>query len=512
MLALDSVKERTVALSAAVRKSPTLRKFAGWLLIAVAVLLRTRQYLFNRSLWGDEVMLALNIINRNFAGLLKPLKYGQGAPLGFLYTEKLFVTLFGNHDYILRLFPFLAGIAAVFVMAWLAKRIFPGWAGVVALGLFTFSWLSIYYASEVKQYGNDLLFTLILLAAARSCSGTRVPRRNWLWLLGIGTLALWMSHPALFTIAAIVTVLGSANLLDKKWQNLSWLFGISLFWMINFLCTFRLSLRHIAANENLQGYFHKTFMPLPPWKNWDWFLGCGRMIFKNLLHLPLILGLAVLLIGVSCMFRRKWTMAALWALPILGAFLASGLSKYPIWPRFLLFSLPMLFFFLAAGMQALYRLATRFLPKSGFLFSAIIVFMLFWQPVAFSAHKFRSPENKKDIKSLMAHLRANRQPQDVIYVHFASQKQFRYYAAFYGIGRGKTIMGSAAKESAEPLFADIAKLAGRPRVWFLFANRFKTDRFDHEMAMLERLDRSGIQQGKYRATGAKLYLYDLSRH
>ncbi len=103
-----------------------LAQISRWLLILLAILLRARQYFFNRSLWLDEALLAVNIVYRDFAGLLKPLENNQSAPLGFLYAEKLAITLFGNHDYILRLIPFLASLASIWLMAWLARRVFPG--------------------------------------------------------------------------------------------------------------------------------------------------------------------------------------------------------------------------------------------------------------------------------------------------------------------------------------------------------------------------------------------------
>jgi len=51
-----------------------------------------------RSLWLDEAMLALNIINKPVVELLKPLNFNQVAPIGFLKIEKIFTILFGNTE------------------------------------------------------------------------------------------------------------------------------------------------------------------------------------------------------------------------------------------------------------------------------------------------------------------------------------------------------------------------------------------------------------------------------
>ncbi len=83
------------------------------IIFLLGILLRLRQYFIGRSLWVDEAMLALNIVNRNFAGLLKPLDLDQGAPIGFLLVEKVFNLLLGRNEYSLRLFPLLLGLALV---------------------------------------------------------------------------------------------------------------------------------------------------------------------------------------------------------------------------------------------------------------------------------------------------------------------------------------------------------------------------------------------------------------
>ena len=88
-------------------------KAAAALLLLTGMLLRIRQYLTGRSLWVDEAMLALNIVERDFAGMFKPLDYDQGAPLGFLLVEKVFNLLLGKHELALRLFPLLAGLASL---------------------------------------------------------------------------------------------------------------------------------------------------------------------------------------------------------------------------------------------------------------------------------------------------------------------------------------------------------------------------------------------------------------
>src|SRR6266566_3686397 len=82
-------------------------------LIAFGFLLRIARYLANRSLWLDEVLLARNILDRSFFGLLAPLDLNQGAPVGFLMLQKLAVSALGGSEYALRFVPLLAGIISL---------------------------------------------------------------------------------------------------------------------------------------------------------------------------------------------------------------------------------------------------------------------------------------------------------------------------------------------------------------------------------------------------------------
>src|SRR4051812_831306 len=137
-------------------------------LMAVGIFLRLARYLANRSLWLDEVLLTRNILDRSFAGLLQPLDLNQGAPVGFLMLQKLAVTLLGPSEFALRLVPLIAGLAAVPLFWFLARRMLDLPIAVFALALFTVCEPLIYYSSEAKQYALDVTLALaILLAAAR---------------------------------------------------------------------------------------------------------------------------------------------------------------------------------------------------------------------------------------------------------------------------------------------------------------------------------------------------------
>src|SRR5215207_3016737 len=122
--------------SHASKSSVPWEKVIAGLLILLGTVLRLRQYLIGRSLWSDEAMLALNIVDRSFAGMFQPLDYDQGAPIGFLLVEKMVNSVLGKHEFALRLFPLLAGLTSMLLFYLLLKRITNGAVLLIALSLF----------------------------------------------------------------------------------------------------------------------------------------------------------------------------------------------------------------------------------------------------------------------------------------------------------------------------------------------------------------------------------------
>src|SRR6185503_8451750 len=191
-------------------------------LLLLGFALRLRQYLTSRSLWADEAMLALNIVNRSFGELFQPLDFNQGAPIGFLLVEKFFNAILGRHELVLRFFPFLAGLAALGLFYLLLKQTTHRTGLLVGLALFAVNPQLVYYTSESKQYIVDVMVLLAILVLALPLFQRPPRRQDFLILAAAGILALWLSHPALFALAGIgvalcVHFLQKRNSVDLRW-------------------------------------------------------------------------------------------------------------------------------------------------------------------------------------------------------------------------------------------------------------------------------------------------------
>ena len=175
--------------------------------VGSGVIFRIAQYTANRSLWIDEARLALNVVNRSFLELSKPFWQGrplplhdsltqnQGAPIGFLFLQKLAIQVLGNHDYILRSVPLVAGIVSLLLMYKAASRLLGTAGMLVATALFAVSNPLVYYASEAKQYSGDALATLVLVLVAYKCFETQPCPRCYFCLIAGGVACMWISHP-----------------------------------------------------------------------------------------------------------------------------------------------------------------------------------------------------------------------------------------------------------------------------------------------------------------------------
>src|SRR4026207_734876 len=227
--------------------------------LLIGFVLRIRQYLTGRSLWIDEAMLALNIVNRDFAGLFKPLDYDQGTPLGFLMIEKFFNVLLGRNELVLRLFPLMAGLASLWLFYLLLTRTTSGAGLLIALALFALNPRLVYYSSEVKQYIVDVAVTIGLLLMAENLFSAHPSKKDFIWFTLAGLLALWFSHPALFVLAGIGLTLVLIYFQRRDYSSLRFALGMGIIWVVNLALFYMLALKDLQQNNFIHEYWLDAF-------------------------------------------------------------------------------------------------------------------------------------------------------------------------------------------------------------------------------------------------------------
>ncbi len=413
-------------------------KRVALVIILFGIVLRLGQYVANRSLWLDEANLALNIVNRSFVELTLPLSGDQGAPLGFLFIQKMVIEVLGNRDYILRLFPLAAGIIAMLLIykvadSYVTDSYIEDASKLVALGLFAVASPLIYYASEVKQYSSDVLITLLLLFVAYKWFEARSNVKYFVVLALVGTLSIWISHPALFIVAGIAFSLTLDGLVKRDWPRLAWLGMLFFVWAASFAVLYFVSLRYLTANTSLADYWSDSFMPMPPWRNVIWF----PKAFATMLVGPSgvsvgrigsIVFLLVFLIGCVSFFFRNWQKALILVMPFAFALLASGLHQYPFSDRLLLFILPLAFLLVAEGVRRVYLVFRKIGPRAAFGIGSALAVVLLYDSTGFALQNLWHPYMGEDIKPVISYMTQHKLSSDTIYVYYSAVSGFRYYA------------------------------------------------------------------------------------
>ncbi len=499
-------------------ETPTASPPAGWpvarLLVVAAVVLgatlRMYGYARNPSLWIDEAMLALNVVHKSPAELLRPLDLNQGAPVGYLMASKLVVTLFGGGEYALRSLSLVAALAGLAAFVPFAYRAMPLPVARIAVGLFALSPYLTGYAAEFKQYELDATFAVALFTCGRSVWQNTAGPSRLLGLAALGAVSVWFSHPALFVLGGV----GLAILLDAVARNdrpaLRRRLLVCGAWAVSFGACYLLFTRKLGMNQYLLDYWAGKFMALPPYKpgHFAWLVHHYFEAFDKPggFHAEAInaSGLAGLLalIGGMTLARTDWRLLAAVATPVGLALLASGLQKYPFAGRLLLFAVPGLLVLVACGAWATAQAIGKAVPGAGLL----VLATLFAAPLAECQWQTKRPLHAEDAREVIAHAHAHWQPGDKAYVFYGAAASFHYYRDRFPIPLADVVQGTENRDRDQSRYQrELEPLRGQRRVWVIVAHRQTTE----EAAIRAYLDGMGSRQEILRLSDAVVWRYDL---
>lgn len=329
-----------------------------WLAVTLGAALRLRQYLHARPLWLDEAMLTNNILARSYTSLLQPLGSDQTAPVPFLWAVKLSADLLGTGELALRLIPFAGGVLLLALLLPFVRRLLPPREATLALWIAAVSPALLYFGNELKPYGIDALWSVVLgLLALRVIDAPTLVRRWWA-LFAAGTLAAVSLAPAPFVLAGVGLALITSSAIRGSWPLRRRLAGMIVVWGVLFGVTYVEIYRAAALNSYMQRFWIPFFLsPALPHlgtriynalatSSQAFFTADGglwRIWASCVLLIPILLGAVRL-------WRQRFTGLLLLATPLLLAILASVVRRYPVSPRLLLFAAPGLCVALASGL------------------------------------------------------------------------------------------------------------------------------------------------------------------
>jgi hypothetical protein len=455
------------------------------LLVAVGLVFRLRQFLFDRSFWHDETLLATTFVGRSLSELLSvPLANNQAAPAGYLLLVKLVTDALGMHEWTLRLVSLLSGVGVLLLAVPIARRLFPsGAARATFVALVSASPALVYYSSEFKQYQGDVLGTLVMLWLTLRFSPEH-HRRDAIALAAAGALSVWLSHPAPFVLAGS----GLALWLDMaRQQQRSAQRSVSaavLLWLVSFAIHYLVFLRHLPHNDYLNRFWSLSFAPAPPltWADLLWYreaalglvyLGTRQMgtAFSEVLPgwfsaqngAVLLLTLA----GSAALGRQSPRTAVMGALSLLAVLGASALHQYPFRTRLILFLVPFVFIALAALVERLHRLPRRL---GSVWLAAALALAVVWTPSQLSLQVLRQPNNYQDIRGALQHIARHLQPGDHAMIGSWTYPAYSFYAPRTGLADLPLFVYQPTANEVHNIRATVRRICSDPtsgRTWVL---------------------------------------------
>jgi hypothetical protein len=489
-------------------------RFAVGVLLLLGFVLRLRQYLSGRSLWLDEAMLALNIVNRDFFGLFQTLDYDQGAPIGFLLVEKILSLLFGDHEFVFRLFPFVAGVAAPVLFYLLLRRTTSSIGLLAGLALFVLGPELIYYSSEMKQYIVDVavMITLFLLAMPLLEKGAE--KKDYIYLGLAGALSLWFSHPALFVLASLGIGLFLQTLEQRNRSKVCSVLLVGVIWLTNLGLLYFVSLKGLSQNTFLLEYWQENFIPFPLGSDWGWFLLVFRGLLQNQIGIfaPAWLVFVLVVLGLASLFGKNKTYAIVLLAMFVFSLIASGLHLYPLGGRLSLFLVPLAIILISQSVNAM-QYDSGLPYKLGGIIAILVSLYLLYPPADEAIRDFFNPKYFEHIRPSMATLSENWKEGDTLFVSSGAVPAFRFYADRYGLG-DVDYQTSDASDYLKPenIVSHLQALDGQSRAWILITHVYETKDFNEKDFLLSSLDAIGEHKREFRSPGTSVYLnlYDLS--
>lgn len=410
------------------------------LIFVLAVVFRLSD-LGARDLWTDEAWVALAALKATPGAALAA---GQSTPPLYLLTVWALAQLLGGQEWVLRLLSFAFGAGSLALLWLLARRLTSRPVALLALAAVAFSPVMVYYSKELKQYSGDAFFALLVVYLAerlRNGGGRGV----WLALAASGVLGLGFSHPLVFALPVVGLVLWLS--LPAARVRLALLGSL---WVLAFGVYYFLFFRHDVPPE-LVGYWaqdYPNFSGVWPFCHW---LGGAlyRYFWYFLGDWGMFWGPPLVLAGAYALWRQgRGRVLAYWGLPILLAFGAAALHRYPFMAhyggnRLMLFSAPLLYLVTAAGaglaLAWLWQGRRRWLAAG--LTAVLIIALHPWDNLR---ENLRPEMNREAISPLVTRLERELGPRDLIYVYYFAQWPFEYY---YRGPEGRICIGKSCVET-----------------------------------------------------------------
>jgi len=172
--------------------------------------------LLDASLWTDEAWVAGSTLAPSVGQMLFYDDWVQSTPPLVLLGMRMSVSIFGASELAFRLPALIGGIAALLLMGLLLRQIFPLPLALLGMTFQGLNYWAVKYSQQSKQYATDLFASVIFLLLLQRSDESAYSRSRYWTLLAFGTVAAFLSHPAVFWYPSAILALASDGHQQRK--------------------------------------------------------------------------------------------------------------------------------------------------------------------------------------------------------------------------------------------------------------------------------------------------------
>lgn len=473
------------------------------LILAASIYIRFKN-LAGRSLWLDEAWVANAIMQSNLKELINSSFH---APLFFVSAIHLIVTLFGNNEFFLRLLPCLFGIGSLIVFYLIIRKHTGKMATLISLLLLSFSYNTVHYSQELKQYSSAMFFAISLIYfCERIIAHNKM--RDWIILLLLSVVGIGFDHSIIFIIFTVFIVLFVSSHQKQYWKKTlvfgSIVFTFSVLFLI-FHLRHQISKSLVSAQSYWMSYYPDTtsFSAFIKWLNHS----TNNMLdFFSFPYFPV--SLVIIIMGLSLFYRYSWKRFIIYILlPIILVFAASFLQRYPYGgSRLMLFAAPLLYLSFGKGLDFILNKLGR---SKLYIPLLLLVIFIVVPPVSNFVKMVKQPLRLEELRPLLDELQEKVEADDKIYIYYGAVEAFKYYykTKYYRMIEEKNIIwGDNHRDDINQYVLDLEKILKKNmRIWFVFSHYWEEER----IYIIDYLNHRGDLKKDISSIGTAAYLFKI---
>jgi len=474
--------------------------------VGLGIYLSIEQFLFNRNLLLDEIALAINIRDRDFMALLQPLSDNQAAPIGFLYLEKLMITIFGNHDYILRIFPLVSFIISIILVYFLSLKLLKKrMPSLFASAIFSTSYVLIRYSDEVKQYSSDMMFTLIIFYLTLKLD---LQKKTHILIYALsGATIIWFSNVAVLILFVVVLYTLYEQVIKSK--NIR-ILGVYFIWLISFAVYYLFFIQGHPTTAFMKSVWHAQFLPSDIFSS-SFYIAIASNIQDIYIHVLTmgsfwIFALTITFLSLlTATLKRQYTLILFFMAPLLIQIIISSLELYPFYVRFILYLMPMFIIMFAYGIYISYTLLKNYIHP---IFAIFYIFFIAYYGYQYLSYATKHiPYAREEITSSFDYIEKHIVADDSIYLYYTTVPSFAFYVDQRLSGH-KVHRGTEHRRHYKEYYPELDKLDGK--VWLQFIHIHGHEEW-YIMDYLINKQGAKLLDRKTLARGTVLYYIDIDK-